>query len=392
MSYYEYHVARKYVQFENALQEIAKYSAFVGRKILFLTACGSSYDEIVTTIKHSFHTTCEEQANSSLAEKSPRYAGYVPLYHRLDGQIREMSFEFYNIENLTVCAKNIHEISLYAQANGFDTVAGVGGGRALDFARAVTHYLPLHVILIPTLCATNASISTLSVIYSEDGSKILEYWRMDQAPDLVLADTKILLSNGPRVFAGGIGDILSTYLEATCNVELAGYEDEFSRLSVEGVRMATALIMKEAPTAIADVQERKLSPSVETVLSMILHNNGPLWSICTLGLAHVIDEIFLFFDASHRIPHGLRVGYAAQLMLRYQRVSEKVIDEYVAFCKTVGIPASMKELNLADIPAREWEKAIQQTVEISGTLASLPFQISSRELLDLIISNGGGVS
>ena len=50
------------------------------------------------------------------------------------------------------------------------------------------------------------------------------------------------------------------------------------------------------------------------------------------------------------------------------------------------------ELNLADIPAREWEKAIQQTVEISGTLASLPFQISSRELLDLIISNGGGVS
>ena len=110
MSYYEYHVARKYVQFENALQEIAKYSAFVGRKILFLTACGSSYDEIVTTIKHSFHTTCEEQANSSLAEKSPRYAGYVPLYHRLDGQIREMSFEFYNIENLTVCVKNIHEI------------------------------------------------------------------------------------------------------------------------------------------------------------------------------------------------------------------------------------------------------------------------------------------
>ena len=95
------------------------------------------------------------------------------------------------------------------QAQGFDTVVGVGGGKGQDFARALTHFLPVKVILVPTLAATNASISTLSVIYTPDG-RIDQYWRMDNAPELVLADTEVLIQNPPPVLSAGIGDIMST--------------------------------------------------------------------------------------------------------------------------------------------------------------------------------------
>ena len=384
MSYYEYHVAKRYVQFENALHEFSKYAAFVGRKLLILTACGSSREDIITSIEHSFSQPCQKLVNADLIEESPRYAGYVPLFNGMDARIQEMSWEFYDIEDLIVNEKNIRHVADYAASKEFDTVVGIGGGRALDFSRALTHFLPLHVILVPTLCATNASISTLSVIYSDDGSKIHEYWRMDNAPDLVLADTRILISNGPAILAAGIGDIISTYLEAICNIELAGNEKSFSSFSVEGVRLAVQIMMKEGPVAIKHIQTGTISPAIETVLSMILHNNGPLWSICTLGLAHVIDEVFLFFDESHRIPHGLRVGYAALMMLQYQQVSHTLFHEYYDFCKTVGIPVSIKDLGLADIPVEKWDEAIQKTVEKSGTRLSLPFHISKSELLNLI--------
>lgn len=94
----------------------------------------------------------------------------------------------------------------------------------MDFARGITHFVPVKVILAPTLAATNAPISTLSVIYSDDGSSIVDYWRMDNAPDLTLVDTGILLDNPPQALAAGIGDITCTYYEGLCNLALSGRE------------------------------------------------------------------------------------------------------------------------------------------------------------------------
>lgn len=46
MSYYEYHVARRYVQFEGALRELPNYAALIGKNILCLTACDPVREQI----------------------------------------------------------------------------------------------------------------------------------------------------------------------------------------------------------------------------------------------------------------------------------------------------------------------------------------------------------
>ena len=383
MSYYEYHVARRYVQFEGALGELANYAALVGRKVLLLTACDPVREQVESRVRAGIEKSARACQNPALAADSPRYARYAKMTDRLDEMRRGMTFSFYDIGDTVVSEENIRRVAAYIKENGFDTVAGIGGGKGQDFARALTHYLPeLKVILVPTLAATNASISTLSVLYTPDGQRIRQYWRMDNAPELVLVDTELILQNSPRVLSAGMGDIISTYLEALCNLKLSGRTENIPLFSLQGVRLAADILMENAPAALEAVERGRSNQAFETVLSQIMHNCGPLGMICLTGYAHVVDEMFLYFDAAHRVPHGLRVGCASVAMLVFEGAPEEEIRKYLRFCRAAGIPATLGELGLSGIEREAWREAFDHTVGVSGNLASLPFPITPEEMID----------
>ncbi len=381
MSYYEYHVARRYVQFEGALHEFANYASLVGRKILILTACDPVTEEICAKLREGIDRPAKAWMNGRLAQESVRYARYMPMTDRMDELRRGMSFSFYDLGMRPITRENVREIASRVETEGFDTVVGVGGGRGQDFARALTHFVPVKVILIPTLAATNASISTLSVIYTADG-KIDQYWRMDNAPELVLVDTEVLIKNPPQVLSAGIGDIMSTYYEALCNLRITGRTDIIPAFGLRGVESSIEIMKQLAPLALESIRKQEITPAFENVLSMIMHNCGPLGMICTTGYAHILDELFLYFEASHCIPHGLRVGYATIAMLCMQGADEAEIRAYIDFCKASGIPTSLGELGLADIGREAWHSAFEATLGISGNHRGLPFPISCNDLID----------
>lgn len=241
------------------------------------------------------------------------------------------------------------------------------------------------MILVPTLAATNAPISTLSVIYSDDGSVIKDYWRMDNAPDLTLVDTSIILHNSPMALASGIADITCTYYEGLCNLELANIKDRFPVMSYEGLLLAINIMKDLAPKAIEAVKAEKITPEFENVVSMIMHNCGPLWTACSMGLAHALDEVFLYFEEAHNYSHGLRVGFATIPMLDYAGKSNEIIDEYICFCRSVGIPTSLSELGLYDITYDKWIEAIKATIEARHTLQGLPYEVSVDKLLSCLL-------
>lgn len=385
MSYFEYHVAKRYVQFAGALYELPRYAALIGKKILVLTACGPATEKVVNRIWDGLRRSTEELLQPALVESSVRYAGYQGMCERIDALREEMHWEFLDLMDQEVSRKNVQKMAEFAAQGGFDTVVGIGGGKGMDFARAMTHYLPLKVILVPTLAATNASISTLSVIYSDDG-RILEYWRMDNAPELVLADTEILIGNGPKVLSAGIGDIMATYQEALVNFELSGQPSDQPLLGIRGVRLAAELLKENAPSALRAAETGVVDAAFENVLSMILHNPGPLWTVCTTGYAHVLDEIFLFFESAHRVPHGLRVGLAVVPMLLLLPDGAQQAEAYLAFMRAAGIPADFAALGLGFTEKEKWAEAFDATVGKTGRLASLPFEIGKEKVIENILS------
>ena len=381
MSFYEYHVAKRYIQYEYALSELPKYLSLIGRIVLFLEMCDPVREAIEAKIRAAIRAPSAETVNERMAAESSRYRRYADMSEHFDALRRGMTFEFMDLGEAVVEEAGIRRTAEYVRRNGFDTVVGIGGGKALDYARAVTHFVDVKIVLVPTLCATNASVSTLSVIYSSDGQKLQAYWRMDSAPELVLVDTEVLIETGPRVLAMGIGDIFSTYCEAMCNQWITGRYNLSPQFANEAVELSADLLIRQAPEAMEAMRRRRITPAFESVVSMIMHNCGPLNMICTTGYAHILDELFLAFDAAHAVPHGLRVGYAALAMLRMSGYDDAHVLKAARFCNSVGIPVTLTALGLGGKPFAEWANAFDVTLGASQNHKGLPFPVTKDEMI-----------
>lgn len=92
-------------------------------------------------------------------------------------------------------------------------VIGVGGGKILIQQKAVAYYVNSPVIVCPTIAATDAPCSALTVVYTDDGV-FEEYLWLPANPNLVLVDTDIIAKAPARLLVSGMGDALATYFEA----------------------------------------------------------------------------------------------------------------------------------------------------------------------------------
>jgi len=88
-----------------------------------------------------------------------------------------------------------------------------GGGKSIDTAKAAAFYGKMPVVVMPTIAATDAPCSALSVIYT-DGGVFESYLVLPANPNLVLVDTAIVAKAPARLLVSGMGDALATWFEA----------------------------------------------------------------------------------------------------------------------------------------------------------------------------------
>lgn len=67
--------------------------------------------------------------------------------------------------------------------------------------------------VIPTIAATDAPCTALSVIYTKTG-EFDKYLILPQNPNLVLVDSEIVCKAPVRFLVSGMGDALATWFEA----------------------------------------------------------------------------------------------------------------------------------------------------------------------------------
>src|SRR5699024_3039827 len=107
----------------------------------------------------------------------------------------------------------IERLSIVGKENSSDVVIGVGGGKTIATAKAVSDSIGVPVIIAPTAASTDAPTSALSVIYSDEG--VFEGYKFyDKNPDLVLVDSKVIVGAPILLFASGMGDAMATLVES----------------------------------------------------------------------------------------------------------------------------------------------------------------------------------
>ena len=233
---------------------------------------------------------------------------------------------------------------------GADIIVGVGGGLVIDTAKAVAHENDLWLVIVPTIASTDAPCSREALQYTEDHRLDREI-KLKRNPDVVIVDSKIIAEAPTRFFVAGMGDALSTWIEAqTC-------EKSGAKNFAGGIATATGLTLAELAhdtlleygvAAKLAVDQNAVTPAVE----MVIEANTLLSSIgfenCGLGASHTIAMALGTLEGAKDCLHGELVGFATIANLILENYPSDEIDEVISFCQAIGLPTTFEELGVKD--------------------------------------------
>lgn len=236
-----------------------------------------------------------------------------------------------------------------AQAINADVIVGVGGGKALDTAKAAARDLGKPVIVFPTIAASDAPCSALAVVYNDDGTVAYDTF-LPRNPDLVLVDTVLIAKAPARFLAAGIGDALATWYEA----ESCRRSGAFNCMKMPGVSLAFEIarscrdtIFEFGVTALAECDAKHAGPALERVVEANILLSGIGFESGGVAAAHAIHHGLCELDDVHHHLHGEKVAIGVLAGLKLHGAEDefaKVRD----FCASVRLPTRLADIGIVD--------------------------------------------
>jgi glycerol dehydrogenase len=274
-----------------------------------------------------------------------------------------------------------------AEALSARVIIGAGGGKALDAARASAAELSLPFVSCPTLASTDAPCSAVSVIYTESG--IVEEIRILPCnPVLVLVDTQVIVQAPPRLLTSGMGDALATWFEArACAASgaknLRGGSSTRSALALAELCYRT--LLEDGVEAIEAVRRRKITPAFERVVEANTLLSGLGFESSGLAAAHSIHNGLTDAPQTRSFYHGEKVAFGTLVQLVLEKSIMSVIDEVIGFCRQVGLPITLAQIGLQELPSEMLERIALRATQTGESIHNEPFEVSSAQVADAIL-------
>jgi glycerol dehydrogenase len=267
-------------------------------------------------------------------------------------------------------------------------IVGAGGGKVLDTARAAASDLNLPVVNCPTVASSDAPCSALSVIYTDEGV-VQEFRIYRKNPDLVLVDTQVIAQSPPRLLVAGMGDALATWFEAkTCvNGHVKNMRGGASTQSALALaKLCYRTLLADGADALRAVHSQVVTPALERLVEANTLLSGLGFESSGLAAAHAIHNGLTTAPATHDFLHGEKVafGLLAQLVLEGQPSS--VLRRVLRFSSQVGLPITLAEIGLADLPKEMLQKIALRATAKGETIHNEPFEVDAEMVADAILA------
>ena len=254
------------------------------------------------------------------------------------------------------CSQNeINRLQDVANSAKCSAILGIGGGKTLDTAKALAHFMNLPVAIVPTIASTDAPCSALSVLYTDDG-EFDRYLMLPHNPNMVIVDTKIVAGAPARLLAAGIGDALATWFEArACSrsgaTTMAGGQCTQAALALAELCYNT--LIEEGEKAMLAAEQHVVTPALERIIEANTYLSGVGFESGGLAAAHAIHNGMTAIPDAHHFYHGEKVAFGTLTQLVLENASVEEIETVAALCHSVGLPITLAQLDIKeDIPAK----------------------------------------
>ena len=271
----------------------------------------------------------------------------------------------------------IDRVAGIAREKGCDVIAGIGGGRVLDTARAAADQLGRRLVIIPTTASSDAPCSAVAVIHDENG-KAVEVRGVKRNPDLVLVDTEIIANAPAHFMSAGIGDALATYFEARAfqQKENAATGDRSSTCTAVAMsRLCYELITRYGAEAVKAVENHEITYALEETVHAAIYLSGYGFENGNVAAAHATNEGFSVVPRCSKILHGILVGFGVLVQLELEQADDGEKRQLREFMRAVGLPVNLEQLGLSDLTEEEL-RSISEAACAVAPMKNMPFDVT----------------
>jgi len=345
----------KYIQGPGEINKLAEYCLPFGTK-LFVIASESVMKLTRQRVENSFKNT------------------QTKLY-----------FEQFNRE----CSKHeIQRLKKLAEVKEAQVILGIGGGKAIDTAKAIAFYLEIPVIIVPTIASTDAPCSAISVLYTENGI-FEECLALGSNPAVVLMDTEIIAAAPVRFLVSGMGDALATYFEARAvaranALNTAGGKPTEAALAL--AKLCYDKLLSDGLKAKLAGENNCSTPAFEVIVEANTYLSGIGFESGGLAAAHAIHNGLTVLEECHDFYHGEKVAFGTIVQLVLENAPMEEIREVVGFCKSVGLPTTLKDLNAENVTEEQIRKVAEAATAKEETIHNMPFPVTPETVYAALVT------
>ena len=296
--------AGRYIQCHGALKRAGEEMVFFGKKAYLLYG-----DDVV------------KGKSSQVLEESLRKSGITFQSEIFEGPSTEKSFG---------------EVAARVRESGAEIVAGIGGGRIIDIAKAAGDMADASIFTIPTSAATCAAYAVLYVVYGEDGN-VDHSGFLNHEISGVIVDMDLVVNDCPRrYFVSGIVDAMAKKPEFSFT--MAHLKDEgmiaTSEIATKIADFTYSKYMRDTRQALKDFDDGKDSMLIDDMVNMNIMLTGMVSDLSTggkqLAVAHNFYDAIccMHKDVRKKYLHGEIVAMALPLQLAVNGSPEAEIEEF----------------------------------------------------------------
>ncbi len=224
-------------------------------------------------------------------------------------------------------AQGVAQLTAFAP----DTVVALGGGSAIDCAKAMVYFggKPVRLAAIPTTSGTGAEVTSFAVITAQ--GKKFPLVEESLRPEVAILDGDLLDTLPPSLIADAGFDVLAHCLEALAAKGRSLITDALAR-------QAFAVTLKELPGSYAGQTAHRGQIHLAATMA------GVAFDGAGLGICHSLSHAL---GGMYHVPHGRLNAILLPAVLEYN--STRAMEQYVFLARHCELAGPTPRLSLKNL-------------------------------------------